>query len=640
MALDTAQTAAVRHFCGPAAVLAGPGSGKTTVITHRIKELIEKRGISPEKILVITFTRAAASEMKSRFLSITAAGGEVTFGTFHAVFFKILQQAHHYSAKDLVKPGQARELVRAQLSAAGVHVRDERAVIDAVLSELYTVKAAGTPVEAYEAVSCPSELFRIIYRRYQQMLEEEHLLDFEDMTLCTHSLLTRSREVLAALQDRFSFFLIDEFQDIAAAQYQIVKLLAGENGHLFIVGDDDQSIYGFRGTAPQIMQQFLKDYPQAAIYRLNVNYRSDAYIVTAANRLIRHNKERFEKDIRPSRPAGAQIERHAFADLAQESDFLAEEIYKQIRAHRQCAVLTRTHTGAAALQRRLVKKGIFIAAGNRDKDTGVFEHWITQDLVAYMEVAAGSRSRLDFLRIMNRPERKIHRRYFMQPEVDFSQVRDCMYMENAAPQADKLCQLEQDLETVRRLPAFAAVNFIRKGIGYDAYIQQTAEEQGIAESTLTDILERLQEHARLFQTAEQWTAAVRKIWNGSDTATASAAQEMKLPVQKVFFYTMHGAKGLEFDTVYLPDVNEGITPGAKAFSAAQIEEERRLFYVAMTRAKEKLVICSAQEHYNRMLQPSRFIRELCASGEDLFFDHTRRPEDEAESLSNRPPKIP
>lgn len=621
MGLDAAQEAAVGHFNGPAVVVAGPGSGKTTVITHRIKRLIELHGILPGQILVITFTNMAAREMQKRFLQLYHDGHGVTFGTFHAVFFSILKHSCHYSASDIIRPERAQMLIRRQLLAAGICVRDEQALIMEILSEISSVKAFNENLEKYEAVSCPTEVFHQIYDRYQQMLKDEHLLDFDDMTVYTEQLLSGQPHILKDWQEKFSYILVDEFQDIAPAQFRIIKQLAAAQRNLFVVGDDDQSIYGFRGAAPGILQQFLEDYEHAAVYRLEVNYRSSANIVSAAKLLIEHNQIRFYKDLRTDHPAGVKIEVHEFEDLKQESSYIADEITDraqsgQLRGQRSqeaCAILTRMHNGSVQLKRQLSEKGACVFEDK--KENCLYDHWITQDLTAYLRVAAGGRSRLDFLRILNRPDRQIDRQYFMSREVDLRQIENSMIEGGENAMAVRWERMSDDIKHLSGIPVFAAVNFIRKGIGYDRYIYDMAKEHKIDKGVLIEILDRLLESAASCDTVKQWEDRLREQPQSRGETVGKRNRNTKaLPAPEVFVHTMHSAKGLEYDTVYLPDSNEGIAPYAKAVLDSELEEERRLFYVAMTRARKRLVLCYVRQHYNKQLLPSRFIREMQAAG--------------------------
>ena len=277
MAFDEGQKRAIRHKEGPALVLAGPGSGKTTVITNRIRYLTEKAGVNPSSILVITFTRAAAREMRERYeRMVPEGGGRVSFGTFHSVFFLILKLAYRYQASDIVREEQRTLFIREMLEKTELESEDEAELVRSILSEISAVKGEGMRPEHYYPKSCSQEIFRRLYEGYENELRRRHLLDFDDMLSMCWELFSQRKDILGAWQEKYKYILVDEFQDINRLQYEIVKMLALPENNLFIVGDDDQSIYRFRGAKPELMLGFEKDYPGAARILLATNYRSRA----------------------------------------------------------------------------------------------------------------------------------------------------------------------------------------------------------------------------------------------------------------------------------------------------------------------------------------------------------------------------
>lgn len=276
-------------------VLAGPGSGKTLVITERTKYLIEECGIDPAQILVITFTKAAATEMKRRFQRKMNRLCPVTFGTFHAVYFAILKHAYNYSADNIAREEQRYQCMREIIAKEHLTYEDETEFITSLLGEISLVKNSGIEIANYYSKNCAETVFRKIYRQYHEFLYKNRLIDFDDMLVYTKELFEQRADILAAWQNKYRYILIDEFQDINRIQYDIIKMLAGKRKNLFIVGDDDQSIYRFRGAKPEIMLHFKDDYPEAETVLLDVNYRSVKNIVTSAGYLIGHNKERFQK---------------------------------------------------------------------------------------------------------------------------------------------------------------------------------------------------------------------------------------------------------------------------------------------------------------------------------------------------------
>jgi len=283
MSFNEAQISAINHKSGPAIVLAGPGSGKTTVITLRTKKLIEYYKVDPSKILVITFTKMAANEMKERFFKLMdGKKPSVTFGTYHAVFFAILKHAYNYSAKNVIREVQQRECIKGMISKYDLEIEDENEFISSILGEISQVKGSRINPDMYYSINCAEEIFRSIYQEYDSELRRNRLIDFDDMLVYCYELLSKRPDVLSAWQSKYQYILVDEFQDINKVQYDVIKLLAEKSRNIFIVGDDDQSIYGFRGAKPEIMFDFTKDFEDAVKINVDINYRSTSNIINSA----------------------------------------------------------------------------------------------------------------------------------------------------------------------------------------------------------------------------------------------------------------------------------------------------------------------------------------------------------------------
>ena len=304
MEFGRTQEQAIRHNEGPMMILAGPGSGKTTVITQRIKYLTESLNINPADILVITFTRAAAEEMKERYIRLTGNASRVTFGTFHSIFFQILKLAYCYTAQNIVRPEQQMQLIRELAGKEELELEDENEFISSILSEISSVKGEMIDLRHYYSRNCPDETFRRICSGYEEQMRRLGLIDFDDMMVMCRQLFLERQDILAAWQKRYRYILIDEFQDINRLQYEIIRMIAEPENNLFIVGDDDQSIYRFRGAKPEIMLGFERDYPGAGRILLDVNYRCTEEIAGPAMRLIENNEKRFSKKIRTNGARG------------------------------------------------------------------------------------------------------------------------------------------------------------------------------------------------------------------------------------------------------------------------------------------------------------------------------------------------
>ncbi|MCC8136821.1 MAG: ATP-dependent helicase [Clostridiales bacterium] len=636
MGFSKAQDRAIAHRDGPAMVLAGPGSGKTLVITQRTRYLIEEYGINPREILVITFTKAAAQEMQARFSAVCPKGG-VTFGTFHAVFFGILKNAYHFTSANIMSEDAKTKMLRSLLlkygsvSAQGYGVRadaEQESVME-LAAEISMVKNERIPLEHYYSRSCPEEVFRLICRDYEQMHRQEGLLDFDDMLTCTWELLTQRADILHAWQERWHYILVDEFQDINLLQYEIIKLLAAPRDNLFIVGDDDQSIYRFRGAKPEIMLNFPKDYPKAETILLDQNFRSTKAVVEGASRVIRKNTHRFSKNIRPFREDGVPIEIREFQDQDHESLYLVKTIRERMEAgvpYRDFAILVRTNQGAGPFAERFLEFDIPFVM--RESMPGVYDHWIAKDIFAYLHLAYEGPDRTEFLQIMNRPKRYISRdavaaasrHISLPPDVsrpDFASAqRDAYQISFDALKAfyqdkdwmqDRLIRLEADLKLLPSLKPFAAINYIRYGMQYGEFLREYAAARRIKPEELMDVLDELQQSAKPYSTLTEWYTHIEEYRAALEENRKNTKQK---DAEAVTIATFHASKGLEYPEVFLPDINEGILPHHRAALEADLEEERRLLYVGMTRAKDRLHLFYIKERYGKVMEPSGFLDDL------------------------------
>ncbi len=592
------------HRDGPAMVLAGPGSGKTTVITHRVRQMMVD-GIDPAGILVITFSRAAAEEMRKRFFYLMdRRQPPVTFGTFHAVFFHILKHAYGYTASQIVREEQRSQFVREYIHRLRLEYDDEADFIKNILGEISLIKNSGIDPTHYYSSSCGEEIFRKIYNAYQECLDGNRLIDFDDMLVYTKDLFEKRPDILAGWQKRYPYILIDEFQDINLLQYEIVRMLSQPKNNLFIVGDDDQSIYRFRGSKPEIMLNFEKDYPGAKTIFLSTNYRSGTGIVRIAGNLISHNKTRFKKDIRPAATEGIAPVVRAFPTQKEQNLFVIKCIQELAGGgvpYDEMAVLFRTNLQPGLFIQQLFEYNIPFVS--KEHIPNVFDHWIARDLMTYMRLAQGDRSRSAFLKIMNRPKRYLSRESLPYEAVDFRLWKQ--FYANQKWMVPRIEKLEMDLNVIGRMRPFSAINYIRKAVDYEGYLKDFAEERKLPVEDLMDVLDELQDDASGFDSFEDWfdhADEVKKEW-----AEQFAKKETADPA--VHLTTLHGSKGLEFDTVFMVDVCEGLTPYKKAVLDPDIEEERRLFYVGMTRAKRRLYLLNPARIRNKDMEPSRFLGE-------------------------------
>ena len=585
-------------------VLAGPGSGKTSVIVERTAYMTGEGKIPSSSVLVVTFSRAAAVEMKERFLKFTGQSGtRVTFGTFHGVFYGILKQAYNLTSANILSEEEKNGILRELALNFGGELASEGDFTEEIAKEISMVKGNRISLEHYYSSCCPDEVFRQIYGAYGNMLRERRKLDFDDMLLSCYELFDKRKDILRAWQQKFRYILVDEFQDINQLQYDIVRLLAETENNLFIVGDDDQSIYHFRGARPEIMLNFTKDYPGAEKVVLDVNYRCSKRILDSAMKVIGRNKTRFQKELSTPNQEGEPVRLCEYANPREEYLSVTAELRKRLEQGENLentAVLLRTNQEAEGLIAALMERQIPFTM--KEKLPNLFQHWICRNLLAYMRFAQGERSRKLFLEIMNRPNRYISRDAVVSGrEISFEQLRD--FYKDKDWMCDRLTTMETHLRILKGLPPYAAINFIRKGMGYEEYLQEYALYRKIKPEELGEILDRLSESAKGMNTLKEWEEYIK------DYTRKLEEQAGKQKKEGVQILTLHGAKGLEFDRVYILNVNEGSIPYRKAVLAPAVEEERRLFYVGMTRARKFLTLCYVKKQYEKEREPSRFLKE-------------------------------
>ena len=603
---NSSQQRAIAHLSGSMMVLAGPGSGKTSVIVERTAYMINDGGIAPGNILVVTFSRAAAKEMKERFLSFTGQQHTpVTFGTFHGVFYGILKHAYGFTAANILSEEEKFGILKELILNYGGDLAEEGDFPEEIAKEISVVKGNKISLEHYYSSCCPDEVFRQIYQGYREMCQSRRKLDFDDMILYCYELFVQRKDILVAWQRKVQYILVDEFQDINQLQSEIVRMLAQPQNNLFIVGDDDQSIYHFRGARPEIMLNFTRDYPEAETVTLNVNYRCSGQILSSAMRVIGENKKRFSKKLSTPNPTGDAVRIREFQNPREEYLTVVSELRERMENGENLedtAILLRTNQEAEGLVGALMERQV--PFNMKEKLPNLFHHWICRNLLAYMHFAAGDRSRKYFLEFMNRPNRYIARDALsLSPVVDLEQLKE--YYKDKDWMCDRITTLETHLRVLKGLAPYAAINFIRKGMGYEEYLHEYAEYRKIKPEELSEILDRLTESTKGINSLEEWEAYIEDYTAKLEEQARKAEQER----EGVLISTLHGVKGLEYDQVYILNVNEGSMPYRKAVLEPAIEEERRLFYVGMTRARKKLTLCYVRQQYEKKREPSRFLKE-------------------------------
>ena len=602
MSLNHAQTEAVAHNKGPCMVLAGPGSGKTLTIAKRIEYLIMKHKVRPEEILVITFTKYAAWEMKNRTRSICGPSSyAVTFGTFHGIYYGILKWAYRLNQSNLLSDEEKYRILREILPGIDwdqePEADEEKDYLQELAIEIGNVKNNCMDIEEYEPVKYTTEKFRKLYRTYEETKKKYRKIDFEDMLIQCRDLFMKRPDILKKWQEKFQYILVDEFQDVNQAQYDVVRMLAAPQDNLFVVGDDDQSVYGFRGAKPGIMMEFMKDYPKARQILLDVNYRSSGYIVKGALRVIGNNKIRFEKKIEAFRKPDETVHVQEVKDPVQEAEYVLERIreYREKGvSYTEMAVLYRTNVDARAMSELMTEYQIPFVM--KEHLNNIYEHFIALDMISYLRLSQGEYDRKYFLQIANRPNRYLTRESMKTGNVSYESLR--RYYRDKDWMVDRIDQLEWDMKMICDKTPYAAIQYIRKRMGYDEFLKEYAAYRKISSEDLFAVLEEIWQNSKGYGTIKEWFEHIERYGKMLKEQNKKNGEK-----EGVNLMTMHAAKGLEFDTVFVIEANEGSCPYKKAIADEEIEEERRLFYVAMTRAKRKLVISYVKEKNGKDLLP-------------------------------------
>lgn len=656
---NSEQKAAITHDAGPVMCLAGPGAGKTFVLTHHIRYLITEKHIDPYHILVITFSKASAVEMQKRFFELMKQEYyPVRFGTFHAIFFQILSQYEHYKTSDILNISQKKKYLKTILLQMNYQGKLDIESLENILSNISYCKNHNNTVLFGEFEKTVPQ-FGEIYEKYEKLIRQEHKLDFDDMMLLCHRLLQKRPDILETYRKEIEYVLIDEYQDINPIQYQLVKALIEPHRNLFVVGDDDQSIYGFRGCDPGIMLDFKRHFPEGKIITFPINYRCSQPIVDAAGRVIAKNTKRFEKKIcaaermenernilTDSKYKKEAVHYQAFESKEAEYEYLVSElkgIYEQSMqkiSHlgdkdmskpdilNNCACLFRINMDASYFAELLLREKIPYQM--KEKPYNPYDHFISRDFLHYLHLKEGDVSIEEFVPVMNRPLRYISRDAIDTADLQ-NDHKDPVYgwrAEKAGVSTvsfDKLkqfysekeymihniCKMEYDINRMKKMDIFAAINYVRKGIGYDDFLRKHAVSQNTSAEEYLKMADEIQARMGMFASLEQ-------LENHIDSYRETMSHTSNFNTDKeqcgVHIMTYHASKGLEFDTVFLPDCNEGTIPYRKSSTPEQIEEERRLFYVAMTRARERLSILYLDGAKGNRHLVSRFVRDAKGGG--------------------------
>ncbi|WP_028402624.1 UvrD-helicase domain-containing protein [Ectobacillus panaciterrae] len=619
--LDASQYKAVTCTEGPLLILAGAGSGKTRVLTARTAYMIQEKGIDPKSIMLVTFTAKAAHEMKERLQRFSSlpktALHSLLVGTFHSIFYRILM--HHeperWSSQYLLKYDWQIDRILKE-AGAEIGIDEKEFPYDQAMQQIGYWKNTLTHYDSITPASPWEDKAVYLYKRYEQMKQERGLFDFDDMLYGCYELLRTNEELLARYQNRFRYFLIDEFQDINKVQYKIMQLLSKQTNNVCAVGDDDQSIYAFRGSDPSFILHFDKDYPNAEIVTLSQNYRSSHSIVTVANKVIRLNKQRRPKQMKAQFHSSSPPSFFFPYDEEEEATMIVTDIKERIEkgaTPSDFAILYRTHSASRAIFERLSQSFIPFVI-ERDADS-FYQRRIVRSLLAYLRLSVDEdnvNAISDLLVALFLKQSVLQDLKAISILQDCSLVRALSKLTNIQPfQQKKLQKMVPLFRTLKDAPPLVAIEIIEREMGFSDFIKKRGNE-GNAMDKGSDDLRDLKVVARKFTTVLAFLAHV-------DHMIAMNEEMKKLSktyTDAVQLLTIHRSKGLEYKHVYLLGAVDGSLPhdfsldSFREGDSVPLEEERRLTYVAITRAQETLYVSVPSMRRGRTAYPSRFIKGL------------------------------
>ncbi|SEP93015.1 DNA helicase-2 / ATP-dependent DNA helicase PcrA [Lachnospiraceae bacterium NE2001] len=602
MAFTEEQIRAIEWNEGPLMVLGTPGSGKTTVIINRVNNLIYEHGVKPENILVITFTRAAAASMKNRFLEMTGLRNtDVRFGTFHSFFYWIVRTAYGANMSLSVLDENAKRcVIRELIKNLGVEEYNNDDTLRAVLGDLGDMACNMIETEYFHSRNMSDESFSRLVSDYKDYKKQHAVLDFDDMVTQCYKLLTERTDILEAVRKCYPYIMVDEYQDTNRVQYEILKLLAHPLDNIYVVGDDDQSIYGFRGARPDIMKYFQKEFPKAEIMSLSLNFRCPKEIVDFSSRVISENKSRFDKKLSSNVDTKGLVQVKAVLDASSQN----KEIIRAIKSdhakgikYSDIAVLYRTNVEPRGLLYKLRNEGIPYSL--RDAIPDISSNPYIKPIISYIRYARGDHSRSLFLDFMNKPLRYISRDLLYDKTIELDNLTRIARTNSKDYLVDNIRRLSSELRTISRLSPYAAVNYIRKAVDYDSYLVKQAQEKGVDKDEIFAVVEDFQDSLAGIESFDEMFEMLEN--------TDVVPMEKHRGEDEVQLMTLHSAKGLEFTSVHIMNTVEGSIPYKRSKAPDELEEERRLLYVGITRSSRLLTLYVPEKIGERETNISRFI---------------------------------
>ncbi|WP_027087501.1 ATP-dependent helicase [Cohnella panacarvi] len=647
VSLNDEQKQAVLHTDGPLLLLATPGSGKTTTLMMRIGYLIEEKGVPPRRIKAVTFSRASAAEMKDRFERLFPHLPSVDFSTIHSLAYEVVRHYFRIAGKSfemvegdgerdespsgtpkLHKRMMLRELFR---TINGDNVTDDQ--LDELLTYISYLKNKMIPEERWSTHKTDVPQAERVMREYESIKRadpDRPLLDYDDLLTIAEQAFEGRPALLRQYQSRYDYVLTDESQDTSLVQHRIVEKLVRTHGNLCVVADDDQSIYSWRGAEPAYLLNFKDVYPGANTLFMSRNYRSSADIVNVANEFIKRNKHRYEKKMTTDNPPNEPVAIKSFSEYPKQTKYIVQEVRKAGNLA-EVAVLYRNNSSSIALMNALDRAGIPFYM--KDSDNRFFSHWVVEDVLNFMRMTFTDRRPELFERIHTKVSGYVTKQQMAQLLMinNGESVFDNL-LANVTLQGYQVKQIELARDTfieMRGMPPLEAIKVIRERLGYEKSIEKMCERLGFRKEYLIGILNTLEEIAEPLKTMEDFAARLKELEKALRQAKAKRGQ------QAVTLSTMHSAKGLEFERVYMIDLAEGVIPSSEEIKAGvgseggmggSLEEATRLFYVGMTRAKRHLELIAYQQRDGSKVTESRFVsavRDIMNPAKDNRYSKVR-----------------
>lgn len=621
--LNEEQRRAVVHADGPLLLLATPGSGKTTTLMMRIGYLIEEKGANPARIKAVTFSRASAAEMKDRFAKFFPALPAVDFSTIHSFAFEVVRHGlraagkafemiegdgeREASGNGAPKPHKRMMLRELYRAVNGDNITDDQ--LDELTTYISYVKNKMVPETSWPSVHSDVPQAARILREYEAVKRADPyriLLDYDDLLTICEQALEADEALLLRYQSRYDYVLTDESQDTSLVQHRIVEKLVRPHGNLCVVADDDQSIYGWRGAEPAYLLNFKEAYPNAATLFMARNYRSSADIVQVSNQFIKRVKNRYEKDMKTDNPAAEPIAIKSFSAYPNQTKYVVQEVRK-IAKLSEVAVLFRNNSSAIALMNALDRAGIPFYM--KDADSRFFKHWVVEDVLNFMRMTFTDKRPELLERIHTKLSGYITKQQVAQLSAigGGGSVFDNLlaYVPLQGYQVEPIKQAKETFAEMRGMPPQAAIKVIRERLGYEKAIEKMCEKLGFRKEYLVGILNTLEEIAESLDSMEAFAARLKELEKAHRQATKRRGENA------ITLSTLHSSKGLEFETVFIVDLVEGVIPASEEIKAGigsePLEEATRLFYVGMTRAKRRLELITYQERDGAKVTESRFV---------------------------------